>query len=104
MNECNELTELTTAYHQICRRLVTLKNEASQDNTSARMAYDQCRIALQNKKETLDHYLHELHRVDTQEKAYYLHAARQELLNFKELVHEAEIKVKNARPMPPFLY
>ena len=68
------------------------------------MAFDECSIGLQDCKETLDHYLRELRYAAPREKDYFLHAARQALLNLKESVHDAEIKVKSARPMPPFLY
>ncbi|MGR9045167.1 MAG: hypothetical protein ACU83N_07715 [Gammaproteobacteria bacterium] len=104
MNQDNEISELMTTYLQICRRLDTLINEASQDNASARMAYDQCNIALQNCKETAAHYLHELQQADAQQRDYFLQASRQTLQTFQTLVHDAEVKVRNARPMPPFLY
>ncbi len=104
MKNNDELPAFIENYQRACRQFDLLKNSASQDNASARMAYNECRIALQDSKQSLDHFLQLLHSEDATKKEYYLHEAQQALIHFKELMREAEIKVKNARPMPPFLY
>ncbi|MGR9114537.1 MAG: hypothetical protein ACU85E_02130 [Gammaproteobacteria bacterium] len=104
MNQDNDLMSLKTEHQATCRLLDNLKNQACQDNTSARMAYDQCKIALDDTKQLLEHYLNELDAGSDQEKADCLKKARQALVKLKALIQEAQIKVNNARPQPPFLY
>lgn len=100
----DEWSALTEDYQQSCQRFEKLKSAASQDNASARMAYDECYIALLNCKQSLEHRLQAPKGDDDPQQHHYFHETKQALTHFKTLLQDAEIKIKNARPMPPFLY
>ncbi|MGR9072465.1 MAG: hypothetical protein ACU833_05300 [Gammaproteobacteria bacterium] len=104
MNEPDPLSAIQTEYRAVLRRMKALGAEATQDNTVARMAYDQCRIALENGKQTMERLLREYKSAEAKEKDYVLRAARNALRELKDRVSEAENKVNKAKPMPPFMY
>ena len=104
MYESDTFSTLSEEYRASCQRFEDLANTVSHDNNSALVVFEQCEIGLKNSKEQIEHYLHELKHAGRDEKTYYLHTAREALVHFNELLVDAEIKLRDVRPIPPFLY
>lgn len=101
----DKLINLTNQYKDVCARLNSLHDFAYQGNTDVKTAYEQCRPALQDNKETLDRYLHRLESPDNEDDESYLYrCVDQSLRNLNELVDTAEDKVRNIHSIPPFLF
>lgn len=104
MYENDTYSSLNEEYQAHCRRLEQLASTVSHDNSSALAVFEHCQVSLRESKDSVSHYLHELKQAEHEEKAYYLHSARQALQHFKELLEDAEIKLHDVRPVPPFMY
>lgn len=105
MTHSNELEILTQSFTAICREFDTFHQKARQDNLTARLVYEQNINVLQRCKHRVENYLSNLKSAENDEmRRYYIDSVKRSLTAFKESLKLTKMKVKSAKPIPPFFF
>lgn len=104
MNSRSEVEHIQKEFAGVCKQYDQLRHVSVQGNLSIKMAFDQCAPVLDSKKQNTERYLTKLIVKDPELDEYYLQGARKALQEFIVALRDAESKIRNARPIPPFLY
>lgn len=104
MNNRSEVEHIQREFANACKQYEQLRHVSVQGNLSTKMAFDQCAPALDSKKQNTERFLKKLTAKDPELDEYNLQSARKTLQEFIVALRDSEIKIRNARTMPPFLY
>lgn len=104
MNTDENLNNLLRDYRDSCRRLERLKDSVCQESADAKAVYEQYRATLQNSKEVLDRYFHDLETLEKEDRSYQYRTIRDAMHHFEEELKTVEFSIQSIRSIPPFLY
>ncbi|MGD7036233.1 MULTISPECIES: hypothetical protein [Methylotuvimicrobium] len=104
MNNRSEIEHIQREFANACKQYEQLRHVSVQGNLSTKMAFDQCAPVLNSKKQNTERFLTKLTTKEPELDEYNLQSARKTLQEFIVALRDSEIKIRNARTMPPFLY
>lgn len=99
-----EIEYIQKEFSTLCSRYDQLRHESIQGNQSTRIAYQECEPILEIKQRDTKDYVSKLAKNEPKLNEYYLQNSKKALKEFEEALRNAELKINNARSIPPFLY
>ncbi len=91
-----QMNRLATRYRDLCRRLDSFEESATQGSVDVKSAFEQCRPTLLNHRDAVERLLHQLKSSENEDETAYLsRSATESLCEFERSIMTAEEKIQS---------